>query len=141
MLTSRPVPACAVIAPLTTLGHWQREIETWTDMNCVVYAGGQDDRRVIEVRCALGCMLCGVPGPCLAALMQKRDWFHGPPRLHVCTTCLSEQLPFLPDFQSFMAQKYDLFHGPPGRRHSVKPNVVLSSYETVLKERGLFQVR
>lgn len=21
-----------VIAPLTTLGHWQREIETWTDM-------------------------------------------------------------------------------------------------------------
>ena len=40
-----------------------------------------------------------------------------------------------------MAQKYDLFHGPPGRRHSVKPNVVLSSYETVLKERGLFQVR
>lgn len=40
----------AVIAPLTTLGHWQREIETWTDMNCVLYAGGQDDRRVIEVR-------------------------------------------------------------------------------------------
>lgn len=21
-----------VVAPLTTLGHWQREIETWTDM-------------------------------------------------------------------------------------------------------------
>lgn len=40
----------AVIAPLTTLGHWQREIETWTDMNCVVYAGGQEDRRIIEVR-------------------------------------------------------------------------------------------
>ena len=42
--------AFAVIAPLTTLGHWQREIETWTDMNCVVYAGGQEDRRIIEVR-------------------------------------------------------------------------------------------
>jgi chromodomain-helicase-DNA-binding protein 7 len=25
-----------VIAPLTTLGHWQREIQTWTDMDCVV---------------------------------------------------------------------------------------------------------
>ena len=24
--------AMQVIAPLTTLGHWQREIETWTDM-------------------------------------------------------------------------------------------------------------
>lgn len=23
-----------VIAPLTTLGHWQREIKTWTDMVC-----------------------------------------------------------------------------------------------------------
>lgn len=27
-----------IVAPLTTLGHWQREIETWTDM--VRYAGG-----------------------------------------------------------------------------------------------------
>ena len=23
-----------VIAPLTTLGHWRREIQTWTDMVC-----------------------------------------------------------------------------------------------------------
>ena len=38
-------------------------------------------------------------------------------------------------------QKYDLYHGPPGRRNgALKPNVVLSSYETVLKERSLFQV-
>jgi SNF2 family DNA or RNA helicase len=26
-----------VIAPLTTLGHWKREIESWTDMNVVAY--------------------------------------------------------------------------------------------------------
>jgi SNF2 family DNA or RNA helicase len=26
-----------VIAPLTTLGHWKREIEAWTDMNVVSY--------------------------------------------------------------------------------------------------------
>jgi hypothetical protein len=23
---------CMVVAPLTTLGHWKREIETWTDL-------------------------------------------------------------------------------------------------------------
>lgn len=43
-----------VIAPLTTLGHWQREIETWTDMNCLVYCGTRDDKSVIlkyEVWC------------------------------------------------------------------------------------------
>lgn len=54
----QPIPALssspchlrfAVIAPLTTLGHWQREIETWTDMNCVVYAGGAADRELIQV--------------------------------------------------------------------------------------------
>ena len=38
-------------------------------------------------------------------------------------------------------QKYDLYHGGPGRRGGpIKPHVVLSSYETVLKERSLFQV-
>jgi SNF2 family DNA or RNA helicase len=44
----------SVIAPLTTLGHWQREIETWTDMNCVVYAGGQADRDCIQASTNLG---------------------------------------------------------------------------------------
>lgn len=37
-----------VIAPLTTLGHWQREIETWTDMDCIVYAGSAADREMAE---------------------------------------------------------------------------------------------
>ncbi|KIY92825.1 chromodomain-helicase-DNA-binding protein [Monoraphidium neglectum] len=37
-----------VVAPLTTLGHWQREIETWTDMNTVVYAGARADRDIIR---------------------------------------------------------------------------------------------
>ncbi len=23
-----------IVAPLTTLGHWQRELETWTSMVC-----------------------------------------------------------------------------------------------------------
>lgn len=26
-----------LVAPLTTLGHWQREVETWTDMVRVLY--------------------------------------------------------------------------------------------------------
>eukprot|EP00884_Botryococcus_braunii_P005939 jgi/Botrbrau1/15346/Bobra.0289s0003.2 len=37
-----------VVAPLTTLGHWQREIQTWTDMYCVQYVGSATDRDVIK---------------------------------------------------------------------------------------------
>ena len=37
-----------IIAPLTTLGHWKREIQTWTDMNCVVYCGNAKDKAVIN---------------------------------------------------------------------------------------------
>ena len=37
-----------IVAPLTTLPHWQREVETWTDMNCVLYAGSAPDRAVIQ---------------------------------------------------------------------------------------------
>ena len=33
-----------VIAPLTTLMHWQREVHKWTDMNAVVYDGSAADR-------------------------------------------------------------------------------------------------
>ena len=36
-----------VVAPLTTLGHWRREIETWTDMNVVCFMGGAADRQII----------------------------------------------------------------------------------------------
>ena len=52
-------PTCAVVAPLTTLGHWQREIETWTDMNCVVYAGASTDREI----CQVGLVLSALPAP------------------------------------------------------------------------------
>jgi SNF2 family DNA or RNA helicase len=34
-----------VVAPLTTLGHWRREIETWTHMNAVCFMGSRDDRK------------------------------------------------------------------------------------------------
>jgi len=36
-----------IVAPLSTLGHWQREIETWTDMYVVPYYGNASDRKVI----------------------------------------------------------------------------------------------
>ena len=36
-----------VVAPLTTLGHWRREIETWTDMNVVCFMGSAADRQLI----------------------------------------------------------------------------------------------
>eukprot|EP01012_Entosiphon_sulcatum_P058499 TRINITY_DN8257_c1_g1_i1.p1 TRINITY_DN8257_c1_g1~~TRINITY_DN8257_c1_g1_i1.p1 ORF type:complete len:2042 (-),score=374.10 TRINITY_DN8257_c1_g1_i1:129-5954(-) len=36
-----------VVAPLSTLGNWQREVETWTDLNCVMYHGTQQARDMI----------------------------------------------------------------------------------------------
>lgn len=33
-----------LIAPLTTIPHWRREIETWTEMNVVPFVGSQEDK-------------------------------------------------------------------------------------------------
>jgi len=37
-----------VVAPLTTLVHWQREAQKWTSMNAVVYDGTAEDREIIR---------------------------------------------------------------------------------------------
>ncbi|XP_025076427.1 chromodomain-helicase-DNA-binding protein 8-like isoform X4 [Pomacea canaliculata] len=37
-----------VIVPLSTVGNWQREFETWTDMNAVVYHGTSHSRNMIQ---------------------------------------------------------------------------------------------
>jgi len=39
-----------IIAPLSTIGHWNREIETWTDMNLCKYydSGGAEAREAIR---------------------------------------------------------------------------------------------
>ncbi|MCO5547372.1 hypothetical protein L7F22_000821 [Adiantum nelumboides] len=37
-----------VIAPVSTLGHWQREVESLTNLNCVVFSGSAEDRRIIR---------------------------------------------------------------------------------------------
>eukprot|EP00953_Heterococcus_sp_UTEX-ZZ885_P040040 20495-Heterococcus_DN1.PRE.2 len=46
-----------IVVPLSTLEHWRREIEAWTDMQLCVYhdiGGGKDMRDVIrEYECAL----------------------------------------------------------------------------------------
>ncbi|XP_038070305.1 chromodomain-helicase-DNA-binding protein 8-like isoform X2 [Patiria miniata] len=36
-----------VIAPLSTIANWQREFETWTDINAVVYHGSAQSRHMI----------------------------------------------------------------------------------------------
>jgi len=36
-----------VVAPLSTLPHWQREFARWTDMNVIVYHGNQYAREMI----------------------------------------------------------------------------------------------
>jgi len=37
-----------VIAPLSTLRNWQREVVEWTDMNGIVYHGNSTARGIIE---------------------------------------------------------------------------------------------
>ena len=37
-----------VLAPLSTLAHWQREFETWTEMNAIVYHGSHESRELIR---------------------------------------------------------------------------------------------
>ena len=40
-----------IVVPLSTIGHWKREIASWTDMNCCVYydqGGGQAGRDIIR---------------------------------------------------------------------------------------------
>jgi len=43
-----------VVAPLSTLQHWQREVESWTGLNCVQYHGSAESRALIQqcARCA-----------------------------------------------------------------------------------------
>jgi chromodomain-helicase-DNA-binding protein 7 len=36
-----------VIAPLSTIGNWQREFETWTDLNVITYHGSAASRNMI----------------------------------------------------------------------------------------------
>ncbi|CAM9497967.1 unnamed protein product, partial [Ectocarpus sp. 13 AM-2016] len=37
-----------VIAPLSTVPHWLREFQTWSDMNAVVFHGDKEDREILE---------------------------------------------------------------------------------------------
>lgn len=53
-----------LVAPLTTLGHWQREVETWTDMYCVAYTGSGADKEVCRAHefWCVGVLVCGGGG-------------------------------------------------------------------------------
>ncbi|VDN01887.1 unnamed protein product [Thelazia callipaeda] len=37
-----------IVVPLSTIHNWQREFETWTDMNTVVYHGSASSRQIIQ---------------------------------------------------------------------------------------------
>lgn len=37
-----------VIAPLSTIGHWKREFEGWTEFNVVVYHGSAESRKILR---------------------------------------------------------------------------------------------
>ena len=37
-----------IIVPLSTIGNWQREFDTWTDMNAVTYHGSTPSRNMLQ---------------------------------------------------------------------------------------------
>ncbi|KAG6574662.1 snf2 family nterminal domain containing protein [Phytophthora cinnamomi] len=37
-----------IVAPLSTLGHWQREFDSWTNLNAVVYHGSATARDILQ---------------------------------------------------------------------------------------------
>jgi len=37
-----------VIVPLSTLGNWEREFETWTDLNVIVYHGSSASKNMVQ---------------------------------------------------------------------------------------------
>lgn len=43
-----PCGVFLVVAPLSTLAHWKREFEGWTDLNTIVYHGSGEDRMTIR---------------------------------------------------------------------------------------------
>jgi hypothetical protein len=69
-----------VVAPLTTLGHWRREVEAWTDMNVVCFMGSAADRQVImdhEI------FWRNPPAACRPGLLGQKS---RTPKLHVLLT-------------------------------------------------------
>ena len=43
----RPGPVL-IIAPLSTLSHWNREFARWTDLNSIIYHGSAEDRKLMR---------------------------------------------------------------------------------------------
>ena len=37
-----------IVAPLSTIPHWLREAEAWTDLNCIVFHGNQESREIMK---------------------------------------------------------------------------------------------
>lgn len=37
-----------IVVPLSTIHNWQREFETWTDMNTIIYHGSASSRQIIQ---------------------------------------------------------------------------------------------
>jgi hypothetical protein len=37
-----------IVAPLSTLAHWQREFSSWTDLNAIIFHGDKESRSVIR---------------------------------------------------------------------------------------------
>jgi len=46
--TLKPGASFLIVAPLSTIPHWLREFQSWTDLNAIVYHGGAEDRCILK---------------------------------------------------------------------------------------------
>ena len=37
-----------VVGPLSTVENWKRELEKWTDLNCIIFRGNEKARKLIK---------------------------------------------------------------------------------------------
>ena len=37
-----------IVVPLSTVQHWHRELDSWTNLNMIIYHGSRDDRDIIR---------------------------------------------------------------------------------------------
>jgi chromodomain-helicase-DNA-binding protein 7 len=90
-----------VIAPLSTLQHWQREVEKWTQLNAIVFQGSAKDREVIREH---EFMYAGKPWKRTTKNSTHQNMCKFDVLIASYETCLNE------DFDDLMDMKVECFH-------------------------------
>lgn len=65
-----------VIAPLSTIGHWQREFGSWTNLNVITYIGSRENRQLIREHEWSHRDAEGNPIPDIVKVLRPRRWWY-----------------------------------------------------------------